>query len=315
VYLRIILRGKFVLRDCSLFPSCPVSSSLPQRSGCLIHSILQIHRHSHCCRGVVSFQRPSYYHFRTKEPDGAYKKRLQIYAVPIQAGKVRVLFESPGPKWLPTWLAHAGSNRFLNTDVWLHATERKARSMGQDADVNDLYVMASSSDLGVKDFRKVGRYNGKSFRRKWGSGRTCLTIRLSHTLFSCSAFDPPNNLQWWKKNGYAKAPPHTFGPSSIEQLGSTAMTRAEQIDPWIHHVKHCSACRDSLIKWKVTQKASLAFSFLSVALLGRRKPVVAAILSLMGLGLHNFSKKVATIMEGNPHQSEITDRSAASMKD
>jgi hypothetical protein len=87
------------------------------------------------------------------------------------------------------------------------------------------------------------------------------------------------------------------------------------IDPWVHHVKHCSSCRDGLNKWKMTQRASLAISFLSAALLGRRKPVVAAILSLMGLGLHNFSRKVATIMEGNPHQSEITDRSAASMKD
>jgi hypothetical protein len=122
-------------------------------------------------------------------------------------------------------------------------------------------------------------------------------------------------MQWWNKNGFAKAPAHTFGPSSIEQLGPNAMTRAEMIDPWMNHVKHCSACRNTLINWKKTEKASLALSFLSAALLGRRKPLVAAILSLMGLGLHNFSKKVATIMEGNPHQSGITDRSAASMKD
>lgn len=116
--------------------------------------------HSHY-RGVVSFQRPSYYHFRTKEPDGEYKKRLMIYVVPIQAGKSRVIFRNAGPKWLPTWLAHAGANRFLNTDIWLHAVERRLRSKGQDVDVNDLYIMASSSDLGVKAFRKVRveRYN------------------------------------------------------------------------------------------------------------------------------------------------------------
>jgi hypothetical protein len=122
-------------------------------------------------------------------------------------------------------------------------------------------------------------------------------------------------MQWWNKNGFAKAPPHTFGPASMEQLGPNAMTRAEMIDPWMNHVKHCSACRNSLIKWKQIQKASLALSFVAAALLGSRKPLVAAILSLMGLGLHNFSSKVATIMEGNPHQSRITDRSAASMKD
>jgi hypothetical protein len=82
-----------------------------------------------------------------------------IYVVPIQAGKTRVLFQSPAPKWLPTWLSHAASNRFLNTDVWLHGVERKVRSMGQNVDVKDLYVRASTSDLGVTAFRRVRRCN------------------------------------------------------------------------------------------------------------------------------------------------------------
>ena len=78
-----------------------------------------------------------------------------------------MLFSSPAPKWIPTWLSHAGSNRFLNTDVWLHDVERKVRSKGQHVDVNDLYVRASSSDLGVNAFRKVRRYNGGSVLRDW----------------------------------------------------------------------------------------------------------------------------------------------------
>jgi predicted secreted hydrolase len=82
-----------------------------------------------------------------------------------------VLFSSPAPKWLPTWLSHAASNRFLNTDVWLHDVERRIRSKGQHVDVMDLYVRASSSDLGVTAFRKVRRqwmsYSLRYWKNRW----------------------------------------------------------------------------------------------------------------------------------------------------
>lgn len=64
------------------------------------------------------------------------------------------MFESPAPKFIPTWLSHGGSNRFLNTDTWLHDAEIRARAK-PDKDLNDIYVMGSSSDFGVKMFRKV----------------------------------------------------------------------------------------------------------------------------------------------------------------
>ena len=108
--------------------------------------------------GVVSFQRPAYYHFRTLRGDGVWKENLKIFSVPIQHGRCRVLFESPlSNSKVPTWLVHAGSNRFLNTDSWLHDAERFSR---KSAKLNYLYP--TSSDLGTRTFRAWWETNGMS---------------------------------------------------------------------------------------------------------------------------------------------------------
>ena len=105
--------------------------------------------------GVVSFQRPAYYHFRTLR-DGVWKENLKIFSVPIQHGRCRVLFESPlSNSKVPTWLVHAASNRFLNTDSWLHDAERFSR---QSAKLNYLYP--TTSDLGTRTFRAWWEANG-----------------------------------------------------------------------------------------------------------------------------------------------------------
>lgn len=102
--------------------------------------------------GVVSFQRPFYYHFRTRREDGNFKTNLSILVAPVKAGRSRVFLSSILPGWVPRWLAHAGSNRFLNTDTWLHDAERFARK--EQSDRLD-YILASSSDKGPALFRKV----------------------------------------------------------------------------------------------------------------------------------------------------------------
>jgi phenylpropionate dioxygenase-like ring-hydroxylating dioxygenase large terminal subunit len=111
---------------------------------------------------VVSFQRPNYYHFRTKDQTtGEYKKSLQIYCIPVRAGQCRAIFQTISIGFIPDWLSHAGSNRFLNTDTWLHNTERVLKSpelSGKSATDESAYVMASTSDTGVKAFRSVSAW-------------------------------------------------------------------------------------------------------------------------------------------------------------
>eukprot|EP00590_Aulacoseira_subarctica_P004220 CAMPEP_0172430208 /NCGR_PEP_ID=MMETSP1064-20121228/53576_1 /TAXON_ID=202472 /ORGANISM="Aulacoseira subarctica , Strain CCAP 1002/5" /LENGTH=516 /DNA_ID=CAMNT_0013176115 /DNA_START=89 /DNA_END=1636 /DNA_ORIENTATION=- len=233
--------------------------------------------------GILSFARPSYYHFRLKDLENKIRKTpaLQIYCVPIRAGQSRVLFQNAFSKRIPTWLVHAASNRFLNTDTWLHNAERRMRIRQDNSNITtrSTYTSPTSSDLGVLAFRN-----------------------------------------WWSTYGMSLAPPHSFGPATTEQLPSRSLTRSEQIDPWVHHTKHCASCRKALKLWKRSEKLSLAFSFASVAFLGvtthsKQSYLMTVLLSLLGLGAHFLSKSACTFIEGNPYPSGIADRSVAATKE
>lgn len=102
--------------------------------------------------GIASFQRPTMYHFRTRDNSTAeYVTNLNIHIIPIEDGKSRVMFGSVIFDWLPDWLKHAASNRFLNTDVWLHNAEYRIRKMSPKYSP---YIYASQADSGVKIFRQ-----------------------------------------------------------------------------------------------------------------------------------------------------------------
>jgi len=233
--------------------------------------------------GYASFQRPSLYHYgefdekddKTGEKERASK--LKLFCVPVEAGKSRIFMNSP-PIKVPVFLLHAGTNRFLNSDVWLHDTEREvlkrkdAGLAGQKIAGMD-YVYSSQSDLGVTLFRK-----------------------------------------WWQQHGFADSPAHTFGMATSHQLGPTALTRHEQIDPWENHAKHCSICRRSLKRMKLGKKAFL-FLALASPIFGRRVPLLGIGGVAFGLFGHNFLTKLATIIEGNPERSLVADRSAAALAD
>lgn len=109
-------------------------------------------------KGVVSFRRPARYHFRTLRENGEYETNLEIFVAPVRDGRCRVFFASPlGSKVVPTWLSHAASSRFLNTDIWLHDAERRLRS---STDGDAAYFTPSSSDLGANLWRKWWRSSG-----------------------------------------------------------------------------------------------------------------------------------------------------------
>ena len=233
----------------------------------------------------ASFQRPSYYHYGEYTGEGvdeatgkkARKAVLGIYIAPISGGKCRVFFSAP-PIKVPVAVLHAGSNRFLNSDTWLHDTERevvkrKEAGAGKGKLAEMDYIYASQSDTGVSVFRK-----------------------------------------WWMENGMADAPPNTFAMATMEELGPNVLSRREQIDPWENHAKHCSTCRKSL---KNIRRGQTACLFLAIAstVLGRRIPVLGLVGAGVSLYGHNFLKRFATVIEGNPEKGGVGDRSAAAAAD
>ena len=162
--------------------------------------------------GIVSFQRPVRYHFRVTPDEGtSYDTKLEIFCVPVREGRSRIFFKSFLP--VPTWLAHAGSNRFLNTDIWLHDAEIDLRSdTSTDPKHQDLnrYRLVTTADAGPDTFRK-----------------------------------------WWRSSGMADAPRHSFGPALAPP--PRISNRRDLIDAWDWHTKDCATCRRTLTKAKRTR--------------------------------------------------------------
>ena len=90
------------------------------------------------------------YHFRLKDQEGIFRTKLNIHIVPVRHGRSRVLYSFAVFEWLPRWMVHAISNRFLNSDVWLHNAEIVTRSRSEKYAP---YVYASESDKGVIAYR------------------------------------------------------------------------------------------------------------------------------------------------------------------
>ena len=179
--------------------------------------------------------------------------------------------------------------RFLNSDSWLHDTERAVR-MG-----HKINQVGSSVAVGAAK-----------------GGKTSL-LGMNYVQSSRSDLGPSLFRRWWHEQKLSSSPPDFFGPAPPSRFDERPLTRAQQIDPWYSHSKHCSHCRKALTTMKRLQKALIAGAS-SLAILLRNKPIIAILIVFAGVAAHNFLKKFMTVIEGNQHLSEIGDRSVAAMK-
>jgi hypothetical protein len=225
--------------------------------------------------GVVSFQRPAFFHYR--RTDFTNTPNVHFFISPIDEGRSRIIMKAFGIKLVPKWLVHLAMNQFLNADAWLHDAERSAR-------INSTVAVGAE---------RVGKKP---------------TYGLNYMLASKSDLGPTSARKWWITYGYADAPPNTFGPASASSLHSQALSRAEQIDPWIHHAKYCSNCRRALKQMRIMQKVVTAGTAIGAIMFQRRPPFAIASV-LLGIYTHNFLRKLATAIEGNTNRAEIGDRS------
>jgi hypothetical protein len=145
------------------------------------------------------------------------------------------------------------------------------------------------------------------------SGKLSL-LGMNYIASSQSDLGPSLFRKWWHEHKLSNSPPDFFGaaPPSVFDA-RPALTRAEQIDPWTSHSKHCSHCRKSLRILKRVQKALVAGAS-SLAILLRNRPFIAIPMVFISVWAHFFMRKLATVIEGNNHRSEIDDRSVAAMK-
>lgn len=241
--------------------------------------------------GVVSFQRPALYNFRLRANETEeYKPSLLIFCAPVEAGRCRMFMpDFKLGNLVPRWLGHMGSNRFLNTDAWLHDAERASRMNAETINKNRGSVAVGAARAGRRP-----------------------TDGLNYNLVTRSDLGPRSFRTWWSRHGFADAPPHAFGPAAPESLPARALDRAEQIDPWEGHAKHCAHCRLAL-RWMRRMQNIFVSGGAVGAILLRRRPLAAVPLVLAGLFLHDFLRKFATAIEGNTYRGEVDDRSVAAL--
>lgn len=99
-------------------------------------------------KGILSFHSPTYFSYSTLR-NNEYKTNINVLTVPVKEGSSRVFMISPFSKTkIPTWLQHAATNRFLNTDIWLHDAEINYRNNDKP------YLSMSSSDKATSIFRR-----------------------------------------------------------------------------------------------------------------------------------------------------------------
>ena len=104
--------------------------------------------------GIISFHSPSHFSYSTLRKNNEYKSNINVLTVPVKHGASRVFMISPFSKSkLPKWLQHAATNRFLNTDIWLHEAEINYRNGEKE------YLAPSNSDQATIIFRRWWRTN------------------------------------------------------------------------------------------------------------------------------------------------------------
>lgn len=291
-------------------------------------------------RGVVSFQRPAFYHFRTKrEEEGGdtttstattitsndnvvgqneqqqrqqeqrnnyydenekYKPNLLIFVTPVEEGRCRIMMPNfVRLKYVPSWLSHLGSQRFLNTDTWLHDAERAARmtTTTTNGGGNQMNILNDVLSVGAARAGRKSIYG------------------LNYIAASKSDLGPTVFRNWWSTHGFADAPSNTFGPAAMTTSRSQ-LSRLEQIDPWNYHAKYCNKCRAALQKMRLLQQVVIAIGTTGTILLrnnSKRQSILAIGLVFSCMYVHNFIRKLATAIEGNNHRSEIGDRSVSAL--
>lgn len=185
------------------------------------------------------------------------------------------------PKWFPKWLSHALSNRFLDTDAWLHDAERWARGT------------AASAPLGA-----AGVPGGLLGDAVGADGLRGLPYKMPTSSDAGARFF----RQWWARTGVAACV--GYGPAAPSELRWES--RADQFDRFGAHAASCRHCQLALRRWKQARAASPLAALLPLAL---GLPVPARLGGVaLWWGLRALSAKAVVAIEGAQAASDLSAR-------
>jgi phenylpropionate dioxygenase-like ring-hydroxylating dioxygenase large terminal subunit len=212
--------------------------------------------------GVVSFTAPFYYHFRTRyAKTGITRKNLMAVLTPVSPGVSRIFLDLPALRKLrglfPDWLSHSFTNKFLETDVWVHDQERTQRAgfnpyLQHESPTGELNGSSSPSSVGTKYVMTTQSDTGTRAWRKWW---------YQH-MASSPIFGEPRTPVPWR-------------------------SRESQLDRFENHAKYCSSCRGALANSN-TLKKLVPFLAIAIATIAPTK-----VLKIVGLVASYFLNEAA----------------------
>ena len=213
--------------------------------------------------GVVSFTAPYYYHFRTRNAvTNISSNNLNIVCVPVSPGTSRVFLDIPFARKkksrFPKWVSHYFSNKFLDSDLWVHDQERMQRR-------------SINAFIPESNIRKQGEAVS-------GNGTSSVVIGERYTMTTESDTGTRVWRKWWSKH-MAASP--IFGEPKTPL---PYISREDQLNRYESHAKYCSSCRGALNNANKVKKAA---PFLAVLLAAIAPNMISRVLGVLVAFLAN----------------------------
>jgi phenylpropionate dioxygenase-like ring-hydroxylating dioxygenase large terminal subunit len=114
--------------------------------------------------GMMTFEMPCYYYLKTIHPRLSFLEGIHLFMVPVQLDKTRLFIAYEFNKknkfykifnMIPTWVRHAFTNRFLDSDTLiLNKQEKYILSKNDSYHYNKQYKMPTTSDASIKMYKK-----------------------------------------------------------------------------------------------------------------------------------------------------------------
>eukprot|EP01036_Dinobryon_divergens_P022382 gene22382-30633_t len=247
--------------------------------------------------GVMSFSPPSIYTLKTRfadVPNQLFKPTLTLYVMPVEPGKSRAIIGSSFPMKgilkliFQPWLLHILSNRFVDSDLWVHDQEVAARKvLDSSTTVAEGQLDDSSEPLGTEDAKKPRQL------------RTLRPLLPKYALIASQGDVGVTSWRnFWVKSGMAASP--VFGP----YFNAPQVHHSKQADRYEGHVKYCKICQSALKNAVRVNRWSILLALLPT--------VFNAALWLRGLGVALFcaaqviSTKIINGLNGSIRGDKLT---------
>ena len=243
--------------------------------------------------GIMSFSPPSIYTLRMRyTPTLPFKAALALYVMPIEPGKSRALIGGRVPLKgilfkliFRPWLLHIFSNRFVDSDLWVHDQEIAARRLESSSRSEE-----ESPDL-AEDSSSVGTSKPRL--------RSLRPLMPKYALIAKKGDVGVTAWRnWWTKSGMAAS--SVFGPT----FNAPSVPHTQQSDRYEGHVKYCKICQDALKTATKINKWSILLALLPMAVTSSRWLRVLGV--LLFAATHTISGKIIDGLLGGVRGAKLT---------